>query len=164
MEVVAAVNGQNMTAPEGARGFTLIEALLALTVFAIGAVMLLPAMYAWVDANSLSIQRDEAMRVLAQAEDVLAYSSSGGEWDTDRDVADFETALAELDNVTYSTWRTFSPADMEINFTVQNAVVGVTDSGGNVKSRVMRLRANWDSPTGTNLSATRIVQRNGNIP
>lgn len=158
------INSPNGFAPKGAGGFTLIEALMALGIFAIGALMLLPSMYAWVDANAVSIQRDEAMRILAQAEDTLAYSSPGSVWSTEKDVDQFETALDELDNVSYDPWKTFSPQDMAVDYTVETAAVGVLDSAGNVTSRIMRLRTEWQGPTGGNLSATRIVQRNGEIP
>lgn len=164
MAPVPATRGNSGGRPEGAGGFTLVEALMAMGIFAIGAMMLLPAMYAWVDANAVSIQRDEAMRILAQSEDTLAHSSPGSVWTTEKDVDQFETALAELDNVSYSTWKTFTPQDMGIDYTVETAAVGVLDSAGNIHSRVMRLRARWQDPTGGNLSATRTIQRNGEIP
>ncbi|MFP4560210.1 MAG: type II secretion system protein [Thiohalorhabdus sp.] len=143
-------------------GFTLIEALLAMSVFAIGAAMLFPAIFAWVDATSLSLQRDEAMRVLTRSEDTLTYST-GSVWDPQATESQYETALETLDSASYSTWKEFAAADLPTKYEVQTAVVGVTDTDGNVASRVMRIRVRWDRPGGGTESASRLLQRNGEL-
>ncbi|KPV40629.1 hypothetical protein AN478_05520 [Thiohalorhabdus denitrificans] len=143
-------------------GFTLIEALIAMSVFAIGAAMLFPAMYTWVEATGLSIQRDEAMRVLTRAEDTLTYSS-GAVWDSQETYDRYDDALNGLGTVSYSQWDQFSPPDMPITYEVETAVVGVTDTAGNVASRVMRVRVQWTSPGGGTETASRILQRNGDL-
>jgi len=137
---------------------------MALTIFAIGALMLVPSLFAWVNANHLSMQRDEVMRILTQAEDRLAYTTSGSVWSTAQNYSSFNQGMSNLDSVGYTQWNNFDRPQLGINVSVARAVVGVTDSAGNVYSRIMRLRGTWQGPSGATLSATRTLQRNGPMP
>jgi len=52
--------GQN----RGETGFTLIEAMIAMGLFAIGSLMLIPAVFTWTYANNIGKQRQRATEIL----------------------------------------------------------------------------------------------------
>lgn len=148
-----------------AQGFTLIEALVAMTVFAIGSMMIVPSMFTWVRANAVSMQRDQAAQVLDREADTLAAQSwDSTEWsNTTSTTSSLNDAIQNgLNNPAYTNWAAYNasqvPYDAATN--VGYAVVGVTNSVGQEVSRVMKVRIQWTGPAGNQLQETRLIQRN----
>lgn len=153
-----------MPPAKGESGFTLIEALIAMTIFAIGAVMVVPTMYAWVRANTVSQQRDQAGRILDRAADTLAQQGWGStEWSTGTTTSSFNYAVETLlDNPSYTNWVSYTASQVPYGepTDIGYAVVGITNSTGQPISRIMKVRIQWTGPAGNNLEQERIVQRN----
>lgn len=145
-------------------GFTLIEALVAMTIFAIGTIMIVPTMFAWVRANTVSIQRDQAARILGRAADTLAQQGwSSSEWSTANTASSLNDAIqSELDNPSYTNWVSYTASEVPYDAPtdVGYAVVGVNNSIGQEILRVMKLRIEWTGPIGNTLQETRLIQRN----
>jgi len=73
-------------------GFTLIEVLIAMSLFAIAATMVVPTMFAWVQANQLSVQRDRARQALDRVGDeYLQMGWASSAWSTAHDRFDAPT-------------------------------------------------------------------------
>ena len=136
-----------------------------MTIFAIGAVMVVPTMFAWVRANAVSMQRDEAARILDREGSVLLQGAwSTAEWSGQvGTTGSLATALeTQLDGPAWSDWVTLGPSQtgLETTADVDYATVGITDGAGQQVARVMKLRIQWQGPASDTLQATRILQRN----
>lgn len=152
-------------------GFSLIEALIAMTIFAIGALMIVPSMFAWVGANTISLQRDEAMLILdAHDAELDQMGVDRAPWDdVTTPVDDYDAARTQLDGMSPSSLTDIGTApnfstpihrpDVSMTASVNYAVVAITDSGGNQISRVMRLRVGWNGPAGGSHAEERLLQR-----
>ncbi len=141
-----------------------MEALVALTVFAIGTLMIVPTIFAWVQANNVSMQRDAAGRVLeSRAADLSQMAPDVSPWTNQAGTADDSSqARGHLTAITASDLNDLGSVarpDVGLNASVKYAVVGITDSGGNLLSRVMRLRVEWDGPGGNRLAEEQWLQR-----
>ncbi len=161
------------------RGFTLIEALVALTIFSIGALMVVPALFSWVQANTVSMQRDAIQRILSQAADTLSENPwDSGAWDPAKTATfgstynactqyqTFSRAVEEglsaecLSASDWETYKGYSRPDLGLqNIAVDYAVLEVTDRLDN-PSRVMKLRMTWQGPAGRTYKEEQFVQRN----
>jgi len=147
------------------QGFTLIEALVAMTIFAIGTLMIVPSMFTWVRANAVSMQRDQAAQVLDGDADTLAAQSwDSTQWsNTNSTTNSLNDAIQNrLDNPAYNNWISYNASQVpyDAQTDVDYAVVGVTNSVGQEVSRVMKVRIQWNGPAGNQLQETRILQRN----
>ncbi|MFA9461837.1 type IV pilus modification PilV family protein [Thiohalorhabdus sp. Cl-TMA] len=155
----------------GEGGFTLMEALVALTIFAIGTLMIVPTMFTWVRANSVSLQRDEAVRILQSQVAHLSQmsvdqapwtdiSNTASNYSQARDLLDgmSESALTDLGTASGFSTPVSTPS-VGMTASVSYGVVGIVDAGGNTLSQVMRLRITWDGPAGSQLAEERLVER-----
>jgi len=153
------------------RGFTLIEALVAMAVFAIGSLMVIPTIFAWVQANNLSLQRDAAGRIMdSQSAGLSQMAPDQAPWtDIVNTAGNYQAARGILDSLTPSGLTDLGTAagfatpvsrpSLGMTASVTYAVVGITDSGGNMLSRVMRLRVSWNGPAGSTHAEERLLQR-----
>jgi len=161
--------GPNRSGTE--KGFTLMEALVALTIFAIGTLMIVPTLFTWVQANSVSLQRDEAARMLeSQVAHLAQMGPNQAPWtNVSNTAANFSQARTILDGMASSAMTDLGTAagfatplnrpSVGMTASVSYGVVGITDAGGNMLSRVMRLRIAWQGPAGNQLAEERLVQR-----
>ena len=152
-------------------GFTLMEALVALTVFALGTLMILPSMFAWTRANSVSMQRDEVVRMLGSESAYLQQMDQGrNPWtNTVNTAPNLSQALGVLNGLGTGALTDMGTAPdfttplqsqaVGVSASALYGVVAITDSGGNVLSRVMRLQLQWQGPAGRPLSKETIIQR-----
>ncbi|HKJ88998.1 MAG TPA: type II secretion system protein [Gammaproteobacteria bacterium] len=147
------------------RGFTLIEALIAMTIFAIGSVMVVPTIYAWMHANIVTRQRDQAGRILDRTADTLAQQGwSSAEWSTvSATTSSYPYALGTaLKNPTYNNWVSYSPSQVALTTSVNigYAVATITNDLNQPVSKIMKVRVQWTGPENNTLEETRIIQRN----
>lgn len=146
-------------------GFTLIEVLIAMSLFAIAATMVVPTMFAWVQANQLNLQRDRARQALDRIGDGYRQAGwSSGAWTTAHTASNYDaavnTVLPGLADSAYSDHGSVSLADTGRTADVDYAVVAVIDEQNRPVSRIMRLRAQWPGPAGNTRSEDRLLQRN----
>ena len=146
-------------------GFTLIEVLIAMSLFAIAATMVVPTMFAWVQANQLSLQRDRARQALDRiGDEYLQADWESGAWTTAHTASSYDaavnTVLPGLSDSAYSDHGSVSLADTGRSADVDYAVVAVIDAQNRQVSRIMRLRAQWPGPAGNTRSEDRLLQRN----
>jgi type II secretory pathway pseudopilin PulG len=148
-----------------------MEALVAMVVFAVGVLMLLPSMFAWTRANTVSMQRDEIVRMM-ESEAAYLQQMGGGQlpWTNNINTApNYSQALNTLDGLGTGALTDLGTApgfntplisqNAGVTASALYAVVAITDSGGNVVSNVMRLQFQWQGPTGRTLSNQTIIQR-----
>ena len=136
-----------------------------MSLFAIAATMVVPTMFAWVQANQLAIQRDRARQVLDRVGDEYLQSGwDSGVWSTAHTASTFDAAvnsvLPGLSDSAYSDYGSVALADTGRSADVDFAVVAVLDAQNRPVSRIMRLRAQWPGPAGDTRSEDRLLQRN----
>lgn len=146
-------------------GFTLIEVLIAMSLFAIAATMVVPTMFAWTQANHLAAQRDAARQALARIGD--EYAQRGWDspaWSTAHTASTFgaavNTVLPGLGDADYTSHGSVALGDTGRTAAVDYAVVSVLDGQNRPVNRIMRLRARWDGPAGQPRLLGRLLQRN----
>lgn len=166
------VAGRLKESAPSSSGFTLIEALIAMTLFAIGALMLVPTMFAWVEANNLSMQKDEMSRILDSHRGTIRYMDwDHAVWDTTvspSTAEGFSSARNILDSASLNDLGSISGfqtsvelGDMGVTASVRYGVVAITDSDGNVFSKLMRLQGSWQGQgrAGNQRTEERLVQK-----
>lgn len=148
-----------------AGGFTLIEALVAMAVFAVGALMVVPTIFALSGSNTVSMQRDRAGSLLDSAAGTLAQKGwDTTEWsDTSATTSDFNNAVeTQLDNPNYSSWASYTASEVPFQSAadVGYYTVEIVNDVGQPVARVMKVRLQWNGPNGNQLQETRIIQKN----
>ncbi|MEF8793610.1 type II secretion system protein [Thiohalorhabdus sp.] len=149
--------------PEG--GFTLIEAMVAMAVFAIGALMLVPTVATWMESNTGRMQQAEAARLLNAYEADISLRQWGDPvWGTTVGAtANNESqarnllqgaVLQDINGVggNYSSPRQIN--DLGMTASINYGVVQV-NQGGSPVNRLMRLRVQWQGPNGDTLTQQR---------
>lgn len=144
---------------------------MAMTIFAIGSLMIIPTIFAWVHANNLSMQRDGAGRIMESESAGLSQMAADQDpWtNTTNTAGNYDAARSTLAGISPSSLNDLGTApgfstpisrpSLGMTASVSYAVVGITDSGGNLLSRVMRLRVSWNGPDGSTYAEERLLQR-----
>jgi type II secretory pathway pseudopilin PulG len=153
-------------------GFTLIEAMIAMGLFAIASLMLIPAVFTWTYANNIGKQRQRATEIL-EATANQKRQESWSNWSSPVTKSTYSATLAAAQSCLGNQISSGSAtcASGGIAFTFPDGVgrhsgkeggyaIAETVVDGQEVSRVMVLRLQWQDPRGATQAVNRVVQRN----